>query len=178
MQLRRRKQILLEGLAASLQLSESAGRHSALLGSSPGSEAAPALIAKSPIMPCFVHTSRSAGGTPYRPLRRSDFFVPFLVACMRYSILRSFVPDLCPALMHCAPSSDHGGGRELSDLVFLRLVSLPKGRKLIARYLQLLPRGSDLSRTVVLAIMRHLRFLFGGAHADPGTATSLAGGQL
>lgn len=71
--------------------------------------------------------------------------------------------------------ADHGGGRELSDLVFLRLVSLPKGRKLIARYLQLLPRGSDLSRTVVLAIMRHLRFLFGGAHADPGTATSLAG---
>jgi DNA topoisomerase 2-associated protein PAT1 len=79
------------------------------------------------------------------------------------------------ASLQLSESADHGGGRELSDLVFLRLVSLPKGRKLIARYLQLLPRGSDLSRTVVLAIMRHLRFLFGGAHADPGTATSLAG---
>jgi DNA topoisomerase 2-associated protein PAT1 len=96
---------------------------------------------------------------------------------MRYSILRSSVPALVSLSDALRPSSDHGGGRELSDLVFLRLVSLPKGRKLIARYLQLLPRGSDLSRTVVLAIMRHLRFLFGGAHADPGTATSLAGGQ-
>jgi DNA topoisomerase 2-associated protein PAT1 len=40
MQLRRRKQILLEGLAASLQLSESAGRHSALLDRSPCTESA------------------------------------------------------------------------------------------------------------------------------------------
>lgn len=56
------------------------------------------------------------------------------------------------------------------DLVFLRLVSLPKGRKLLAKYLQLLLPGSELMRIVCMAIFRHLRFLFGGLPSDPGAA--------
>ncbi|GMH12507.1 hypothetical protein Nepgr_014348 [Nepenthes gracilis] len=63
------------------------------------------------------------------------------------------------------------------DIVFLRLVSIPKGRKLITRYLQLLFPGSELARIVCMAVFRHLRFLFGGVPSDPGAAwatTSLA----
>ncbi|KAK9274744.1 hypothetical protein L1049_021995 [Liquidambar formosana] len=56
------------------------------------------------------------------------------------------------------------------DLVFLRLVSLPKGRKLLSRYLQLLFPGGELTRIVCMAIFRHLRFLFGGLPSDPGAA--------
>uniref|UniRef100_A0A5B7AWJ2 Uncharacterized protein n=1 Tax=Davidia involucrata TaxID=16924 RepID=A0A5B7AWJ2_DAVIN len=56
------------------------------------------------------------------------------------------------------------------DLVFLRLVSLPKGRKLLSRYLQLLFPGGELIRIVCMAIFRHLRFLFGGLPSDPGAA--------
>ncbi|XP_028760901.1 protein PAT1 homolog [Neltuma alba] len=56
------------------------------------------------------------------------------------------------------------------DLVFLRLVSLPKGRKLLARYLQLLVPGSELMRIVCMAVFRHLRFLFGGLPSDAGAA--------
>ncbi|KAL8096533.1 protein PAT1 homolog isoform X2 [Apium graveolens] len=56
------------------------------------------------------------------------------------------------------------------DLVFLRLVSLPKGRKLLCRYLQLLFSSSDLMQVVCMAIFRHLRFLFGTPPADPKTA--------
>lgn len=58
------------------------------------------------------------------------------------------------------------------DLVFLRLVSLPKGRKLLARYLQLLSPIDELMRIVSMAIFRHLRFLFGGLPTDPGAADS------
>ncbi|KAJ7982000.1 Protein PAT1 like 1 [Quillaja saponaria] len=56
------------------------------------------------------------------------------------------------------------------DLVFLRIVSLPKGRKLLARYLQLFLPGSELMRIVCMAIFRHLRFLFGGLPSDPAAA--------
>ncbi|XXG68548.1 hypothetical protein AAC387_Pa06g1608 [Persea americana] len=56
------------------------------------------------------------------------------------------------------------------DLVFLRLVSLPKGRKLISRYLHLLFPGSELTRVVCMAIFRHLRFLFGGLPSDTSAA--------
>lgn len=56
------------------------------------------------------------------------------------------------------------------DLVFLRLVSIPKGRKLICRFLQLLFPGSELTRIVCMAIFRHLRFLFGAVPSDPGAA--------
>ncbi|XP_061341781.1 protein PAT1 homolog isoform X2 [Gastrolobium bilobum] len=52
------------------------------------------------------------------------------------------------------------------DLVFLRLVSLPKGRKLLTKYLQLLLPGSELLRIVCMAVFRHLRFLFGGLPSD------------
>ncbi|KAJ6752448.1 hypothetical protein OIU85_002829 [Salix viminalis] len=58
------------------------------------------------------------------------------------------------------------------DFVFLRLVSLPKGRKLLARYIQLLFPGSDLMRIVCMAIFRHLRFLFGGLLSDLGAETT------
>lgn len=58
------------------------------------------------------------------------------------------------------------------DLVFLRLVSLPKGRKLLSRYLQHLSPGSELTRVVCMAVFRHLRFLFGGLSSDPGAAAT------
>lgn len=56
------------------------------------------------------------------------------------------------------------------DLVFLRLVSLPKGRKLLSKYLQLLPPNGELIRVVSMAIFRHLRFLFGVLPTDPQVA--------
>ncbi|KAG6485995.1 protein PAT1 homolog 1-like isoform X1 [Zingiber officinale] len=56
------------------------------------------------------------------------------------------------------------------DRVFLRIISLPKGRKLISRYLHLLPPGSHLTRVVCMAIFRHLRLLFGGLPSDPSAA--------
>ncbi|KAL6347377.1 hypothetical protein AAG906_018471 [Vitis piasezkii] len=43
------------------------------------------------------------------------------------------------------------------DLVFLRLVSLPRA-KLLFRYIQLLFPGGELARIVCMAIFRHLRF--------------------
>ncbi|KAJ6846623.1 uncharacterized protein M6B38_282450 [Iris pallida] len=63
------------------------------------------------------------------------------------------------------------------DLVFLRVVSLPKGRKLLSRGLQLVYPGSELTRIVCMAIFRHLRFLFGGLPSDSSaaeTTTNLA----
>ncbi|XP_062009160.1 protein PAT1 homolog 2-like [Rosa rugosa] len=63
------------------------------------------------------------------------------------------------------------------DLVFLRLVALPKGRKLLSRFIQLLFPGSELARIVCMTVFRHLRFLFGGLPSDPAAAdtiTSLA----
>ncbi|CAN6454769.1 unnamed protein product [Victoria cruziana] len=56
------------------------------------------------------------------------------------------------------------------DLVFLRLVSLPKGRKLLARYLHLLVPDGETIRIVSMAIFRHLRFLFGGLPSDQSAA--------
>ncbi|KAH7844402.1 hypothetical protein Vadar_027557 [Vaccinium darrowii] len=58
------------------------------------------------------------------------------------------------------------------DLIFLRCVSLPKGWKLLSRYLQLLTPTSELLRIVCMAIFRHLRFLFGGVPTDSGAAES------
>ncbi|PHU17829.1 hypothetical protein BC332_13524 [Capsicum chinense] len=59
------------------------------------------------------------------------------------------------------------------DIVFLWLVSLPKGRKLISRYLQLLLPGRELVRIVCMAIFRHLRFLFGGLPPDLEAAETI-----
>ncbi|KAL8159736.1 hypothetical protein V2J09_001273 [Rumex salicifolius] len=56
------------------------------------------------------------------------------------------------------------------DLVFLRIISLPKGRKLLLRYLAKLRPGDELLRVVCMAIFRHLRFLFGGVFSDPPVA--------
>ncbi|KAL1184334.1 hypothetical protein V6Z11_A01G036700 [Gossypium hirsutum] len=71
------------------------------------------------------------------------------------------------------PLGKSGNTDELAqkdDLVFLRIDSLPKGRKLLARFLQLLPPGGELMRIVCMSIFRHLRFLFGGLPSDPGAA--------
>lgn len=74
-------------------------------------------------------------------------------------------------------SSTSSGLAPKDDIVFLRVVSLPKGRKLISRYLQLLSPSSELARIVCMTIFRHLRFLFGGLpneHEASETVTSLA----
>lgn len=74
-------------------------------------------------------------------------------------------------------SSNNVGLTPKDDIVFLRLVSLPKGRKLISKYLHLLSPSSDLSRIVCMTIFRHLRFLFGGLPSDDSasiTVTDLA----
>uniref|UniRef100_UPI003C30952F protein PAT1 homolog 1-like n=1 Tax=Typha latifolia TaxID=4733 RepID=UPI003C30952F len=63
------------------------------------------------------------------------------------------------------------------DLVFLRLVSLPKGRKLLSSYLAILVPGSELARVACMAVFRHLRFLFGSLSTDSSaaeTTTNLA----
>ncbi|CAL9173390.1 protein PAT1 homolog [Musa acuminata AAA Group] len=69
--------------------------------------------------------------------------------------------------------SDHPGLAPKDDLVFLRLVSLPKGRKLLSRYLQLLTPNSELVRVVCMAIFRHLRVLFGVMPLDSSSAESI-----
>ncbi|KAK7243918.1 hypothetical protein RIF29_38731 [Crotalaria pallida] len=70
--------------------------------------------------------------------------------------------------------SGHSVGLDAKDdLVFLRIVSLHKGRKLIAKYLQLLFPG-DLMRIVCMAIFRHLRFIFGILPSDPVAAETVS----
>lgn len=59
------------------------------------------------------------------------------------------------------------------DLVFLRIVSLPKGRKLLSRYINLMVPGSDIARIVCMAVFRHLRFVFGNLPADDGSAETV-----
>lgn len=59
------------------------------------------------------------------------------------------------------------------DLVFLRLISLPKGRKLLSKYLHLLHPSGELMRIVCMAIFRHLRFLFGVLPSDLGAAETI-----
>jgi len=70
----------------------------------------------------------------------------------------------------------HSGGlAPKDDLIFLRIVSLPKGRKLLARYLRLLVSGSELTRIVCMAVFRHLRSLFGGLPSDSSAAETTIG---
>lgn len=59
------------------------------------------------------------------------------------------------------------------DIIFLRLASLPKGRKLITKFIRLLFPGSELARIVCMAVFRHLRFLFGGLPSDPEAAETI-----
>ncbi|VFQ92690.1 unnamed protein product [Cuscuta campestris] len=60
------------------------------------------------------------------------------------------------------------------DVVFLWLVSIPKGKKLISRYLKLLIPGGELARIVCMAIFRHLRFLFGGLPSEQGASEAIS----
>ncbi|VVB01103.1 unnamed protein product [Arabis nemorensis] len=60
------------------------------------------------------------------------------------------------------------------DIVFLRIATLPKGRKLLTKYLHLLTPGSEIARVVCMAVFRHLRFLFGGLPSDSTAAETIA----
>lgn len=76
---------------------------------------------------------------------------------------------LASSLQLVDPVSKKGQSVNISpkdDLMFLRVVTLPKGRKLLSRYLQLIFASSELGRVVCMAIFRNLRFLFGGLPAD------------
>ncbi|KAK9733448.1 hypothetical protein RND81_04G068200 [Saponaria officinalis] len=57
------------------------------------------------------------------------------------------------------------------DIVFMRIVSLPKGCKLVSKYIELVMvtpgSASELSRIVCMAVFRHLRFLYGRLPTDP-----------
>ncbi|XP_071701961.1 protein PAT1 homolog 1-like [Rutidosis leptorrhynchoides] len=61
------------------------------------------------------------------------------------------------------------------DIVFLRLASLPKGRKLISKYLQLLSPNSELARILCMVIFRHLRYLFGALPFDQSASLTVTG---
>lgn len=81
---------------------------------------------------------------------------------------------LASSLQLADPLGKNGHTVDLSpkdDLVFLRLVSLPKGRKLLLRFLELLLPG-ELTRVVCMAIFRNLRFLFGNLPADSGASAT------
>jgi DNA topoisomerase 2-associated protein PAT1 len=52
------------------------------------------------------------------------------------------------------------------DLVFLRIVTLSKGQKLLSHYLELLTSGSELARIACMAVFRHLRSIFGNMPSD------------
>ncbi|CAN6999688.1 hypothetical protein IGI04_019761 [Brassica rapa subsp. trilocularis] len=60
------------------------------------------------------------------------------------------------------------------DVVFLRIATLPKGRKMLTKYIQLLVPGTEITRAVCMAIFRHLRFLFGGLPSDTLAAETIA----
>ncbi|KAL4272729.1 hypothetical protein GQ457_13G005380 [Hibiscus cannabinus] len=86
---------------------------------------------------------------------------------------QALLEGLATSLQLADPLGKNGHSDELTqkdDLVFLRIVSLPKGRKLLARFLQLIPSGGELMRVVCMSIFRHLRFLYGGLPSDPGAA--------
>ncbi|KAL3637583.1 hypothetical protein CASFOL_018751 [Castilleja foliolosa] len=75
---------------------------------------------------------------------------------------------LASSLQLVDPLAKNGGTVNLAskdDFVFLRLVSLRKGKKLLSKYLELLLPG-ELTRVVCMAICRNLRFLFGNVPAD------------
>ncbi|KAK9059942.1 hypothetical protein SSX86_020646 [Deinandra increscens subsp. villosa] len=73
-----------------------------------------------------------------------------------------------------ASSNTSSGLAPKDDIVFLRVVSLPKGRKLISKYLQLLSPSSELARIVCMTIFRHLRFLFGGLPSETEASETVA----
>ncbi|KAE8680074.1 methyltransferase-like protein 25-like [Hibiscus syriacus] len=86
---------------------------------------------------------------------------------------QTFLEELATSLQLVDPLGKNGHTDELAqkdDLVFLRIVSLPKGRNLLARFLRLLPPGGELMRVLCMSIFRHLRLLFGALPSDPGAA--------
>ncbi|KAF8080005.1 hypothetical protein N665_0982s0007 [Sinapis alba] len=60
------------------------------------------------------------------------------------------------------------------DIVFLRIATLPKGKQLLTKYIQLLVPGTEIARVVCMAVFRHLRFLFGGLPSDTVAAETIA----
>ncbi|XP_019094412.1 PREDICTED: uncharacterized protein LOC104759251 [Camelina sativa] len=84
---------------------------------------------------------------------------------------QALLDGLAVSLQLVDPLGKNGqnSGLASQDLVFLRITSLRKGRKLLTRYLQLLYPGSDLMRIVCMAIFRHLRSLFGVRSSDAET---------
>ncbi|KAI3778624.1 hypothetical protein L2E82_08005 [Cichorium intybus] len=80
---------------------------------------------------------------------------------------------LAAALQLVDPLGVNGSGlAPKDDIVFLRVISLPKGQKLVTKYLNLLSPTSDLARIVCMTIFRHLRFLFGGVPNETVTTLS------
>ncbi|CAF2207183.1 hypothetical protein HID58_028086 [Brassica napus] len=84
----------------------------------------------------------------------------------RHALLES----LAVSLQLFDPLAKNGQSRSQDDFIFQRIISLPKGRKLLVRYLQLIFPGSDLMRIVCMGIFRHLRSLFGTISPDPDIA--------
>ncbi|OAP17833.1 hypothetical protein AXX17_AT1G73840 [Arabidopsis thaliana] len=80
---------------------------------------------------------------------------------------QALLQSLAVSLQLGDPLAKNGQSQSLDDFLFLRVISLPKGRKLLIRYLQLIFPGSDLMRIVCMAIFRHLRSLFGVLSSDP-----------
>ncbi|GAB2276534.1 hypothetical protein Dimus_011253 [Dionaea muscipula] len=81
--------------------------------------------------------------------------------------------ELATSLQLVDPLSKDGNAAGLvqkDDIVFMRILSLPKGRKLLSRFLRILFPGDELLRVVCMAIFRHLRFLFGVLPPDPASA--------
>ncbi|CAF1931273.1 hypothetical protein Bca4012_073230 [Brassica carinata] len=84
---------------------------------------------------------------------------------------------LATALQLADPFSKTGQKSGLTakdDVVFLRIATLPKGRKMLTKYIQLLVPGTEIARVVCMAIFRHLRFLFGGLPSDTLAAETIA----
>ncbi|KAJ8759836.1 hypothetical protein K2173_009937 [Erythroxylum novogranatense] len=93
--------------------------------------------------------------------------------CKRQVLLEAVAASL-QLVDPLGPNGKTVGPASKDDLIFLRLVSLPKGQKLISKFLKLLFPGSKLTRIVCMAIFRHLRFLFGGISPDPAAAETTA----
>ncbi|CAN8233739.1 unnamed protein product [Cochlearia groenlandica] len=83
---------------------------------------------------------------------------------------QALLESVAVSLQLVDPLAKNGQSRSQDDYLFLRVISLPKGRKLLIRYLQLIFPGSDLMRIVCMAIFRHLRSLFGVLSSDPDIA--------
>ncbi|KAF3526811.1 hypothetical protein F2Q69_00051865 [Brassica cretica] len=83
---------------------------------------------------------------------------------------QALLESLAVSLQLVDPLAKNGQSRSQDDFIFQRIISLPKGRKLLVRYLQLFFPGSDLMRIVCMGIFRHLRSLFGTISPDPDIA--------